>query len=188
MATHRKKVVEVEARKYMGPANLSVMHDFKGQQSAKKGDWLVGNEKGKIEVVSDADFQQQYEPIGDESGTTREWSLGTTVPVMNHPFVETLLKGSTDDAPLHEATVPGETLDSDGTLGDHEVPVADLGNVDEVKAVGETAKVKDAEGNVHELNNADGQLDTTTHQDNVPAQEQIDDRLAQERARHESQE
>lgn len=63
MATHRKKVVEVEARKYEGTASLTVMHDVKGEQRAKAGDWLVGNEKGQIEVVKDADFQRDYEAI-----------------------------------------------------------------------------------------------------------------------------
>jgi hypothetical protein len=160
MATHRKKVVEVEARKYLGPASLTVIHDLKGEQRAKKGDWLVGNEKGKIEVVTDTEFQQMYEPIGDESTVTRVHSLGT-----NHPT-----ELPVGEAPLHETTIPGETLDSDGTLGDHEVPVAETadgapdGNLDDPKAVGETAKVEDVDGNTHELVNKDGQLDTTTHQ------------------------
>lgn len=116
MATHRKKAAEVEARKYMGPATLSVVHDFKGQQSAKKGDWLVGNEKGQIEVVTDADFQRDYEPIGDESGTEREYSLGTTAPEVIHPA----LKPIEVEPALHEAVgLGGETHEG--------VPVAQIG-------------------------------------------------------------
>lgn len=127
MATHRKKVVEVEARKYMGPASLSVVHDVKGQQTAKKGDWLLGSEKGKIEVVSDLDFQRDYEPIGDESGVDREYSLGTTVPAAIHPALKTI----DEEPPLHDATfIGGETQDG--------VPVADA-TLDENVDTTETA-------------------------------------------------
>jgi hypothetical protein len=57
----RRKVVEVYARKWEGPGTLNVVHDVKGQQTAKKGDWLVGHEKGLIEVVKDVDFQRDCE-------------------------------------------------------------------------------------------------------------------------------
>lgn len=46
---------------------MAVYHNVKGDQSAKKGDWLVGPddaERGEIEVIKDADFQRDYEPIG----------------------------------------------------------------------------------------------------------------------------
>jgi hypothetical protein len=101
-----------------------------------------------------------YDPIGDESGVVREHSIGTNL----------VTEAPAGEAPLHETTIPGETLDTDGTLGDHEVPAATTadgelqGNVDDPKAVGETAKVEDVDGNTHELVNKDGQLDTTTHQ------------------------
>lgn len=69
MATHRKKVVEVNARKWEGPGTMAVYHKVKGDQSAKKGDWLVGPddaEHGDIEVIKDEDFQRDYEPIEPE--------------------------------------------------------------------------------------------------------------------------
>ena len=63
MATHRRRVVEVEARQWQGPGSLNVIHGVKGEQLAKKGDWLVGSEKGQIEVVKEIDFQRDFEPI-----------------------------------------------------------------------------------------------------------------------------
>ena len=68
MATHRKKLVEVHARKWEGPGTIAVYHNVKGDQSGKKGDWLVGPdnaEHGEIEVIKDVDFQRDYEPIED---------------------------------------------------------------------------------------------------------------------------
>lgn len=69
MAKFRPKAQIVEARKYDGAAGFTVMHDIKGEQHAKKGDWLVGSEKGQIEVLSDAAFHARYEPVVEEQQT-----------------------------------------------------------------------------------------------------------------------
>ena len=42
---------------------MVVLHTFKGEQHAKKGDWLVGSERGKIEVFKPAAFEAQFDPI-----------------------------------------------------------------------------------------------------------------------------
>ena len=63
MSRFRRKVVEVYARKWEGPGTLNVVHDVKGHQTAKKGDWLVGHEKGLIEVVKDEEFQRDFEAV-----------------------------------------------------------------------------------------------------------------------------
>lgn len=58
--------MEVHARKWEGPGTIAVYHNVKGDQSAKKGDWLVGPdnaEHGEIEVIKAADFERDYEPI-----------------------------------------------------------------------------------------------------------------------------
>ena len=42
---------------------IVVMHDLKGEQHAKKGDWLVGTERGQIEVYTPSVFVATFEPI-----------------------------------------------------------------------------------------------------------------------------
>lgn len=61
MAQYVKVNPPVEARQHEGP-RLNVVSDAKGQQVAEKGDWLVGSERGKITVVSNADFTSGYVP------------------------------------------------------------------------------------------------------------------------------
>ena len=63
MPTYRRKVADVYARQWQGPQTLNVVHHHKGEQTAKKGDWLVGSERGLVEVVKDVDFQRDYEPV-----------------------------------------------------------------------------------------------------------------------------
>jgi hypothetical protein len=70
-ANYRRKHPNVFARKAEG--DMTVMHNIKGEQHAKKGDWLVGTEKGKIEVFKPAAFEAQFEPIPD--GLTAEEEL-----------------------------------------------------------------------------------------------------------------
>lgn len=61
MATYQRKALTVEARVYDGP-KLTVVSDEKGQQTANAGDYLVGSERGKVTVVSKADFEKDFEP------------------------------------------------------------------------------------------------------------------------------
>jgi hypothetical protein len=79
MATHRRKVVEVEAHKWEGSegsSTLNVYHEVKGHQTAKKGDWLVGSERGKIEVVKAEDFCRDFEDIPTADATLDEDVIG----------------------------------------------------------------------------------------------------------------
>jgi septal ring factor EnvC (AmiA/AmiB activator) len=59
-----QKVVIVEARKYDGP-RLTVVHDQLGDQTANAGDYLAGNERGKIEVIAAAKFEAEYVPCAE---------------------------------------------------------------------------------------------------------------------------
>lgn len=62
MAKFRVKQPIVEARQHDG-STITVIHDVKGEQRAKKGDWLVGSERGQIEVLSDVAFKAKYAPV-----------------------------------------------------------------------------------------------------------------------------
>lgn len=53
--------MEVEAKPV--ESSITVMHDHKGEMRGKKGDWLVGSEKGQVEVVKRDDFERDFEPI-----------------------------------------------------------------------------------------------------------------------------
>ena len=64
MAKYRLKQKEVEARQI--DHRLVVIHDEKGELRAEPTDWLVGTERGKIDIVKDDDFQEQYELIDDK--------------------------------------------------------------------------------------------------------------------------
>lgn len=61
----QRKALTVEARVYDGP-KLTVVSDEKGSQIANSGDYLVGVERGKVTVVSKADFEKDFEPVGTE--------------------------------------------------------------------------------------------------------------------------
>lgn len=61
---YQRKALTVEARVYDGP-KLTVVSDEKGSQTANSGDYLVGTERGKVTVVSKADFEKDFEPVGD---------------------------------------------------------------------------------------------------------------------------
>jgi hypothetical protein len=64
MALYRpKNVGPVEARQHTDDAALKVISEQKGEQLARKGDWLVGSERRKVYVLSDAQFRQQFDPI-----------------------------------------------------------------------------------------------------------------------------
>ncbi len=56
-----RKVEIVEAVKYEG-APLTVIHDQLGEQQARRGDWLLGTERGKIRVITAKQFAAEYEP------------------------------------------------------------------------------------------------------------------------------
>lgn len=58
---YRRRHPEVFAHK--AERDMTVMHNIKGEQHTKKGDWLIGTEKGKIEVLKPAAFEAQFEPI-----------------------------------------------------------------------------------------------------------------------------
>lgn len=58
---YRRKDPEVFAR--LAERDMTVLHHVKGAQHAKKDDYLVGTEKGKLEVFKPAAFHALYEPI-----------------------------------------------------------------------------------------------------------------------------
>jgi hypothetical protein len=60
MATYRRTEI-VEAEQYDGP-DLIVMHDQLGEQHAHKGDWLLGKERGHIQVMTDERFKADFAP------------------------------------------------------------------------------------------------------------------------------
>lgn len=60
-----RKIETVEARQYDGP-RLVVIHDKLGEQTAVAGDWLLGTERGKIEVVSREKFATEFIPFDAE--------------------------------------------------------------------------------------------------------------------------
>ncbi len=61
MALYIRKNAPVEARQYEEETPLHVVSHSLGEQTAKKGDWLVGNERGKVTVVTAAKFAEEYE-------------------------------------------------------------------------------------------------------------------------------
>lgn len=61
MALYIRKEGPIEARQWNETRSLTVVNDKKGQQIAKKGDWLLGSERGKISVLSDREFAEEYE-------------------------------------------------------------------------------------------------------------------------------
>jgi hypothetical protein len=65
MATYQRKALTVEARVYDGP-KLTVVSDEKGIQTANPGDYLIGTERGKVTVMTKADFEKDYEAAGTE--------------------------------------------------------------------------------------------------------------------------
>lgn len=67
MAQYQSKTHIVEARQYDQDVPLVVHHDDQGTMTARKGDWLIGNAKGRIFVLSDADFQAKFEPVTSET-------------------------------------------------------------------------------------------------------------------------
>lgn len=63
MAQYISRSTTVEARTYDGDLPLTVVHDDMGEQVARKGDWLVGSERGKIQVLSPERFNARFEPF-----------------------------------------------------------------------------------------------------------------------------
>lgn len=59
MQTYERIITEVEARKYEGP-RLTVVNDELGEQFANSGDYLVGTERGKIQVIPAAKFEAEF--------------------------------------------------------------------------------------------------------------------------------
>lgn len=55
-----RKPLIVEARQHAGEPLVVVSHTH-GQQTARQGDWLVGSEFGKVHVLSDAKFKEDFE-------------------------------------------------------------------------------------------------------------------------------
>jgi predicted nucleic acid-binding Zn-ribbon protein len=62
MAQYISKAEAVEARQYDGEQPLTVVNDDRGEMRAYKGDWLVGNERGKVYVMSDGAFNARFQP------------------------------------------------------------------------------------------------------------------------------
>ena len=73
MAKYQKLVI-VEARKYEGP-KLTVIHDVLGEQTANDGDYLLGNERGKIKVVTAEKFTADYVPCEERFADDTEKGL-----------------------------------------------------------------------------------------------------------------
>lgn len=74
MAQFQKKTQIVEARQFEGEQPLTVVSDSNGEQTAKKGDWLVGSERGKVTVVTADKFASDYAPY---SATAEDTALAT---------------------------------------------------------------------------------------------------------------
>jgi len=56
-----KNTVPVPARQHDSDVPMLVVSEQKGQQTAHKGDWLVGGERGKVHVMTDAAFTAGFE-------------------------------------------------------------------------------------------------------------------------------
>lgn len=69
MPTFIVKQAFVEARQHLDATPLVVISDDKGQQTAHKGDWLVGSEKGKVYVLSASRFSELFEPYEPSPAT-----------------------------------------------------------------------------------------------------------------------
>jgi len=97
---YQRKALTVEARVYDGP-KLTVVSDEKGSQIANSGDYLVGTERGKVTVVSKADFEKDFDvpeypktlPDGrvivTESGKTQDELDAEIAAQENAPHFET---------------------------------------------------------------------------------------------------
>jgi hypothetical protein len=113
MATFQRKALTVEARVYDGP-KLTVVSDEKGQQTATAGDYLVGSERGKITVVSKADFEKDFDvPAVDVPEYPKTLADGRVVVTESGKTQEELdadLAKIAAEAPVHFATI-GEAQD-----------------------------------------------------------------------------
>jgi hypothetical protein len=70
MANYRlKRDATVAARQHTDNFDLRVVSEAKGAQTARKGmgDWLIGDQKGKVFVMPDLQFKADYELVVDES-------------------------------------------------------------------------------------------------------------------------
>lgn len=63
MALFISKSSTVQARQYDSELPLTVVHNDLGEQVAHKGDWLVGEKRGLVYVLSDDKFQARFEPF-----------------------------------------------------------------------------------------------------------------------------
>jgi hypothetical protein len=73
-----QKIDKVEARQYDGP-KITVVNDALGEQTAQSGDWLLGTERGKIRVVSNAAFQADYTPYSETPADDQVKVLEATI-------------------------------------------------------------------------------------------------------------
>lgn len=62
MALYERKQKVVEAREYTADVDGIVVSAVKGEQRVKKGDYLVGNQPGKVVVMTKDEFFAEYEP------------------------------------------------------------------------------------------------------------------------------
>lgn len=57
---YQKNSPVVDARQYDGDVAIRVVSKTLGEQTANKGDWLVGSQPGEVTVVDQASFAAQY--------------------------------------------------------------------------------------------------------------------------------
>jgi hypothetical protein len=57
-----KNIKPVSGRQHTTDVPMLVISEQKGQQTARKGSWLVGNERGKVYVMDDAAFKEAFDP------------------------------------------------------------------------------------------------------------------------------
>lgn len=107
----------IEARQYEGDKPLVVVHDELGEVTAYKGDWLIGTERGKIRVMTNADFNLRYQPF-------------TATPESD------ALKAAEDEVAALKTQVDGLTTNNGVLAG--QVAALQAGNFDLGKKVGNT--------------------------------------------------
>lgn len=126
MAKATVKTAEVEVRQYAGAGSFTVMNDLKGELHAKKGDWLVGTEKGKIDVLTDVEFREKYDLTEDLTDKDQE-----PTPIVFSPLVDPVpgaaphkgIVEPTGSATRDSQPAPGFIDESSVPLSDKTTPV-----------------------------------------------------------------
>jgi hypothetical protein len=94
----QKNIKPVSARQHDSDVPVLVISEQKGQQTARKNDWLVGNERGKVYVMSPEAFAAAFE-------LAPELALEpVTEPVVPEPTTEPVTEPITE--PIKPVTEP----------------------------------------------------------------------------------